>query len=211
LTIVRREDGVPLAGRIVEIRNEPFQPGKEEQKPAETLLTDRSGSVTLAVAPDRSVAWITVKSGDATLMRLPVAPGLERSVTLPLGDDQRRLGAEGRLSILTGELIETVAKRATLLASARNNARAGRYVEADDAVVQAEKLPTAEAFRRRIAAVEAPAAKAAEDDGDRLSAARIRALGRKASSLVDRYLNPDPLRATREEVEELKRTDPNRK
>lgn len=211
LTIVRREDGVPLAGRVVEIRNDPFQPGQEEPKPAESLLTDRSGSVELPVTPERPVDWLTVKSGDATLMRLPVVPGIEAAITLPLGDDQRRLDTEGRLAILTGELIETVAKRATLLSTARTNARAGRYPEADDALAQATKLPDASTFRRRLAAVETPAAKAAEDDGDRLAAARIRALGRKAAGLVDRYLNPDALRATREEVDELKRTDPNRK
>ncbi|MBA3313910.1 MAG: hypothetical protein H0T47_11585 [Planctomycetaceae bacterium] len=211
LTIVRREDGVPLAGRIVEIRDEPLQLGRAESEPAETLLTDRSGSVRLPVTPERTVDWITIKSGDATLMRLPVVPGVEIEVSLPLGDDQRRLDTEGRLAILTGELIEIVAKRATLLASARNNARAGLHIEADDALVQAAKLPDAATFRRRLAAVETPAAKAAEDDGDRLAAARIRALGRKAASLVDRYLNADALRATQEEVEELKRTDPNRK
>jgi len=211
LTIVRREDDVPLAGRIIEVRNEPFQPGQEESPPVISLLTDRSGSVTLPVRDEATVDWLTIKSGDATLMRLPIAPGIERHVTLPLGDDQRRLDAEGRLAILTGELIEIVAKRATLIATARNSARAGAYDKADAAIAAAEKLPDAATFRRRLAAVETPAAKAAEDEGDRLTAARIRALGRKAIGLVDRYLNVDALRAAREEVEELKRTDPNRK
>ena len=211
LTIVRREDEVPLAGRTVEIRNEPFQPGQEEPAPVALLLTDRSGSVTLPIRNEAALDWLTIKSGDATLMRLPIAPGIEERVILPLGDDQRRLDAEGRLAILTGELIELVAKRATLIATARNSARAGEYDKADAAIAAAEKLPDAATFRRRLAAIETPAAKAAEDEGDRLSAARIRALGRKAISLVDRYLNADALRATREEVEELKRTDPNRK
>lgn len=211
LTIVRREDEVPLAGRIVEVRNEPFQPGQDETPPIASLLTDRSGSITLPVREDATVDWLTIKSGDATLMRLPIAPGIEEHVTLPLGDDQLRLDAEGRLAILTGELIEIVAKRATLIATARNSARAGEYDKADAAIAAAETLPDAATFRRRLAAVETPAAKAAEDAGDRLSAARIRALGRKAIGLVDRYLNADALRAAREEVEELKRTDPNRK
>lgn len=211
LTIVRREDEVPLAGRTVEVRNEPFHPGQDEPPPVVSLLTDRSGSVMLPIRDDALIDWLTIKSGDATLMRLPIAPGVEKHMTLPLGDDQRRLDAEGRLAILTGELIELVAKRATLIATARNSARAGEYDKADAALAAAEKLPDAASFRRRLAAVETPAAKAAEDEGDRLSAARIRALGRKAISLVDRYLNADALRATREEVEELKRTDPNRK
>jgi hypothetical protein len=211
LTIVRREDGVPLAGRVVELRNEPFQPGQDEPPPVASLLTDRQGSVTLPVREGATIDWLTIKSGDATLMRLPIAPGVAKHVTLPLGDDQRRLDAEGRLAILTGELIELVAKRATLIATARNSARAGAYDKAEAAMAAAEKLPDAAEFRRRLAAIEAPAAKAAEDEGDRLSAARIRALGRKATGLVDRYLNADAVRATREEVEELKRTDPNRK
>jgi hypothetical protein len=211
LTIVRREDEVPLAGRTVEVRDQPFQPGQDETPPIDSRLTDRSGSITLPVREDAAVAWLTIKSGEATLMRLPIAPGIAEHITLPLGDDQLRLDAEGRLAILTGELIEIVAKRATLIATARNSARSGEYDKADEAIAAAEKLPDAATFRRRLAAVETPAAKAAEDAGDRLSAARIRALGRKAIGLVDRYLNADALRAAREEVEELKRTDPNRK
>jgi hypothetical protein len=208
LTVTRREDGVPLSGRIVEIRPQPATPGKEEAPPERSILTDRSGSVVIPADPKRPLVWLTVRSGDATLMRMPLAPGVEREVALPLGDDQRRIDAESRIAIVTGDLIETVAKRATLLAKARTGARAGRYAEADAALIDAAKLPDAVAFRRRLAAVEAPAAEAAQKGGDRMAAARIRALGRKAAGLVDRYLNPEALRTTHEEVEELKRTDP---
>jgi hypothetical protein len=208
LTITRQDDGVPLAGRVVEVRSQSFTPGKEEKAPEQTLLTDRSGSIMFPADPKRPLLWLTVRSGDATLARLPLAPGVESVVMLPLGDDQRRLDAEARLSILTGDLIEAVAKRATLLARARASARAGQYAAAETALAEAAKLPDAAAFRRRLAAVETPAAKAAEEARDRLAAARIRALGRQAGGLIDRYLNPDALRATREEVEELKRTDP---
>lgn len=208
LTVVRREDGVPLSGRVVEVRSKPATPGKEEPAAERTLLTDRSGSVVIPAEPKRPLVWLTVRSGDATLMRLPLAPGVDREVSLPLGDDQRRIDAESRIAIVTGELIETVAKRATLLVKARTAARAGRYEEADAALAEAAKLPDAAAFRRRLASVGTPAADAAEKAGDRLAAARIRALGRKAAGLVDRYLNPEALRTTHEEVEELKRTDP---
>jgi hypothetical protein len=211
LTLIRREDGVPLAGRIVEIRAEPPRPGAEPPPPEATLLTDRSGSVVLAADAERPLVWVTVRSGDALLFRMPLVPGLEAQVTLPLGDDHRRLDAEGRLSILTGELIETVAKRATLLVRARTRARAGQYAEAEEALAEVARLPDAADFRRRLAAVEAPAVQAAQDAGDRLAAARIRALARRAATLVDRYLNADAVRATREEVDELKQTDPSRK
>lgn len=210
LKLIRRDDEVPLAGRIVEVRSTPLTPG-EKPPPAEaTLLTDRSGSVTLPADPERPIVWLTIRSGTAVLMRIPLVPGLERELIVPLGDDVRRLDAEGRLAILTGELVETVAKRATLLAKARAGARAGRYDDADAALAEARTLPSAAAFRRRIAAVATPAAKAADEAGDRLAAARIQALGRKATGLVEQYLKADALTATIEEVEELKRTDPDR-
>jgi hypothetical protein len=211
LTLVRREDGVPLPGRVVEVRSDAFRPGVEQPPPDATLLTDRSGSIVLDADPARPLVWLTVKSGEAVLIRLPLAPGIEPSITLPLGDDARRIDTEGRLAVLTGELVETVAKRATLLAKARSGARSGKYEEADAALAEAAKLPDVAEYRRRLAAVEAATAKAAEEAGDRLAAARIRALGRKTSDLIERYLNPDALRAMREEVEELKRTDPDRK
>ncbi|MGC1272517.1 MAG: hypothetical protein WBC44_02330 [Planctomycetaceae bacterium] len=210
LTLVRKGDEVPLAGRIVEVRTTPFAPGEKPPPPEATLLTDRSGSVVLPADAKRTIVWLTIRSGTAVLMRFPLAPGIEPEIVLPLGDDVRRLDAEGRLAILSGELVETVAKRATLLATARAGARAGRYEEAEAAVAEAAELPDIAAFRRRIAAVATPAAKAAEEAGDRLTAARIRSLGRQAGELVDRYLKADALNATREEVEELKRTDPDR-
>ena len=210
LTLVRREDGVPLSGRVVEVRSKPPVPGQPETPAEATLLSDRSGSVTIELSEETPLLWLTIKSGDATLLRLPMAPGVEPAVTLPLGDDQRRLDTEGRLAILTGELVETVAKRATLLAKARAGARSARYADADAALAEAAKLPDAADYRRRLAGIETPAAKAADDEGDRLAASRIRALGRKTATLIDRYLNPDALRAVREEVEEFKRIDPNR-
>jgi hypothetical protein len=211
LTVVRREDGVALSGRVVEVRSEGFRPGAEQPPPDATLFTDRSGSIVLRADPARPLVWLTIKSGEAVLIRLPLAPGVEPSIILPLGDDARRIDTEGRLAVLTGELVETVAKRATLLAKARSGARSGKYAEADAALADAARLPDVAEYRRRLAAVEAATAKAAEDAGDRLAAARIRALGRKTSDLIERYLNPDALRAMREEVEELKRTDPDRK
>lgn len=210
LILVREGDEIPLAGRIVEIRSTPFTPGEKTPPPETTLLTDRAGSVVLPADAKRRIVWLTIRSGTAVLMRFPLAPGIEPEVRLPLGDDVRRLDAEGRLAILAGELVETVAKRATLLATARAGARSGRYEEAEAAVAEAAELPDVAAFRRRIAAVATPAAKAAEEAGDRLTAARIRALGRQAGELVDRYLKADALNATREEVQELKRTDPDR-
>lgn len=210
IQLENREVSLPLAGRRVEVRNSPFVPGEDETAPKSVLLSDRSGTVVLKRSEDEKLYWLTIKSSDVALMRLPVAPGVDPSIVVPLGDDQRRRDAEGRLSILTSELIETVAKRATLLATARSRARTGRYEEAEEALNQAAKLPAAPEFRRRIAAIETPAVVEAEKAGDRVVAARIRVLGRKANDLIARYLNPDALHATREEVEELKRTDPDR-
>ena len=208
LILLRREDGIPLAGRTVEVRSQAFSPA-DKPSPAEmTLLTDRSGAVDVPVDAERPIAWLTIRSGTAVLMRIPLAPGMERTVTLELGDDVRRLDAEGRLAILTGELVEVVAKRATLLATARAGARAGKYQEAETALAEIGKLPDIAAFSRRIAAITTPASKSARDAGDRMTAARIDALGRQAVALVERYLATDPLNATREEVAELKRSDP---
>jgi hypothetical protein len=210
LTLLRRDDGIPLSGRIVEIRSKPLTPGEKPPAADVTLLTDRSGTVEVPVDPQRPVAWLTIRSGTAVLMRIPLAPGLAPAVSLELGDDVRRLDAEGRLAILTGELVETVAKRATLLAKARAGARGGRYDEAETALADIDKLPDVAAFTRRVAAVTTPAAKSARDAGDRMTAARIEALGRQATELVERYLATDPLNATREEVAELKRSDPDK-
>lgn len=205
LVLERESDGVPLAGRRIEIRAELPKPGEEPARPLQTLLTDRSGSAVISPVSGESVVWITIKSGDVPLMRIPVAPGAPPEMTLSLGDDQRRLSAEGRLAILTGELIEIVAKRATLLATARGRARDGQFDEARAALKEAEALPSAQQFKQRLASIATPAAHAAEQAGQRMTAARIRVFGRQISNAIDSYLKPGPIADARTSIEELER------
>lgn len=205
LILKRESDGVPLAGRRIEVRAEPPAPGEEPGQPLRTLLTDRSGTAVISPFPDHAVVWATIKSGDVPLMRIPVAPGAPPEITLSLGNDQMRLNAEGRLAILTGELIEIVAKRATLLATARGRARDGQFDEARDALEEAEALPTAEEFQQRLAAIATPAATAAEQAGQRMTAARIRVFGRQISNAIDSYLKPGPIADARAAIEALER------
>ena len=205
LTLARRSDGVPLAGRTVELRQTAPDPTTEDQPPLTTLLTDRTGSVRVPADPSMPLVWLTVKSGEVSLLWLPLVPGAEPATTVPMGDDPARLDAEGRLAVLGGELIETVARRATLLAQAKIAARTDDFDTAEAALKQAAKLPDATAFSRRLAAIEVPAAKAAEAAGDRLTAARVHALAKRTSRLIDRYLSADPIRAAREELAELRK------
>lgn len=204
LRVVREKDGLPLAGRRVEIHAERFQPAQKQQPaPLEELLTDRNGQVRITPDPEHALVWATIRSGSAVLMRIPMAPGVERELELRVGDDQRRLDAEGRLAILTGELIETVASRATLIAKARRLSRDGKFDEAKASLDQAAALPNIRNFQRRLASIETPAVVAAEEAGERHTAARIRALANQTGKLITRYLNPEPLQTAREEVLEL--------
>lgn len=204
LRIVREKDDLPLAGRRVEIFAERFQPTQEEQPvPLVELLTDRNGRALVPHDPKHPLVWATIRSGTAVLMRIPMAPGAEPELELRVGDDQRRLDAEGRLAILTGELIETVARRATLLAMARRHSRNGNFDEAKAALDEASALPDIRGFQRQLASIETPAVLAAEEAGERHTAARIRALANQTDKLITRYLNPEPLRTAREEVLEL--------
>lgn len=110
--VSRKDDKKPLVGYEVLVPNE------RGQQPARIDVSDTTGSVRIPAAQPR-VQMLLVKHGNQLLARLPVVPGAEQSIRLPLPDDDARLAAEARLSALREELIDVVARRNILIARAR--------------------------------------------------------------------------------------------
>ncbi len=101
--------------------------------------TDIRGSVT--VGPSESVLrTLYIKHGGALLARLPMVPGVTGQLEVKIADDDLRLEAEGFISGVQQELVDTVSRRAMLFARAQSQLEAGNFEETDTLVRELRTL-----------------------------------------------------------------------
>jgi hypothetical protein len=102
--------------------------------------TDRDGR--LAVPPSKQrVRNVIVKNGGHLLARLPVVPGAQPEVDIPLPDDDARLAAETHLASMREDLIDVVARRNILMARARQKMKNKDYSGAEKLILEINQLP----------------------------------------------------------------------
>ena len=204
--VARDQPPRPMAGFKVRVVPK-THPRDEPQAEERTALTDRDGQLRIEAQPEHPLVWLYIHSGEALLARVPFLPGIEPSATIELPDDSLRLATEGEIDVLKGRLIDTVARRAALMARIRKLAREGDWQNIDQPRRELSTLPGIREFQSQLNAIRVPALEAAAERRDRIAAARIRQLCDEAADLVRRYLDPDAIRELNEEVEELRRLD----
>jgi hypothetical protein len=226
LTLITRPPArKPLAGVEVEISSVPKLPEDAPRKAAESddketamesetkkqeklprLVADRAGLVTLGanLSPDGKPVWLFVKSGQALLARVPIVPGAQANEVLELPDDTLRLEIEGSIATLQAELVDTVARRAVLMALAKARAKAEQWEAVAATIRQLDEMPTAAAFAVNINAIRQPALKAARARRDRTTEERVKKLCDEATELVNNYLDAEKLKELKEELNEIK-------
>jgi len=170
------------------------------------LVADRAGLVTLAasLAPEGKPVWLSVKSGQALLARVPIVPGAQASEVLELPDDTLRLEIEGSIATLQAELVDTVARRAVLMALAKSRAKSEQWEAVAATLKQLDEMPTVRAFAVNINAIRQPALKAARARRDRTTEERVKKLCDEAMELVNNYLDPEKLKELKEELGEMR-------
>ncbi len=187
--------------------DKPAEPMVDAKPEPLRLWTDRRGSVTIPVNEKYPLVRLYVRSGKSLLARVPFVPGVESAVTLQLPDDSLRLGVEGQIEILEGDLIETVARRAAYMALARVYARGGKWDKVKEQEKGLKELAGMKEFEAKMTAIRFPAVKAAEARRDRAAKSRIERLCNETLAVVARHLDPAKLKAFHEELLELKSLD----
>ena len=180
--------------------------GKEEKKkqadlpPPRRLLSDRNGTVDVRVDERMPLVWLYVMSGNSVLARVPFAPGCQETLTLLLPDDSDRLGVEGEVARLQGELIETVARRAVLMAKSKKLAEAEKpdWAKVDQQLKEIEGLTPLADFVAQLDKVEFAAVESAKSDRNKVAVSRIRRICSEAKELFQRHLSEDKLKKFRE-------------
>ena len=171
------------------------------------LLSDRSGRVRIGVDNENSIVWLYIRSGKNLLAILPFAPGISTEDVLKLPDDMLRLDVEGSLSLLEAELIDTVARRAMLMAVATSQSRKEQWDKVDDIFKQLDELPKAKFFETKLTAIRFPATKAAEERKDRRAQGKINKLCNQMRDSIRQHLDPTQPKELKVELDELRTLD----
>lgn len=195
----------PLIGVHVTVADKKLSKTEKPSRPPLVLTTDRRGSVVIPVDARQSLVWLYVHSGRALLARVPFVPGLEPNASIQLPDDALRLFVEGQVSLLKGELIDTVARRATLVARARLLSKRGDKKGVLALAAELDKLPDLEQFEAKLTTIRVPAIQQAQATRNRLTERRIKRLCDDALVSIRRWLDPDRLRQAKDEISDLAR------
>lgn len=205
LIVAPRGDATdPLPGCRVEVLNR-IPTAEDPVEDRLQLLTDRRGSIVITADPGHPLQHVLVHSGKALLARVPLIPGLEETMTLAIPDDAARLSVEGSLSVLEGELIDAVARRAMLMARARRASKGRDWDDVDIFIEDLQDVPDYEAFRQRVASVQLPAVQSARELGDRVAESRIKKMCADLQQAASGHLDAEVVREFRIEMDELRR------
>jgi len=104
--------------------------------------TDRAGRLRIAAGPS-AVRLLAIRSGGATLARLPLLPGGEPEVTIELPHGDAALATEAYLANLRDAVLELAARQQLLIVRARAAASAKQLAEAEKLLDEIRKLPPA--------------------------------------------------------------------
>ena len=196
----------PLIGYSVEAvtkRNANDKPKREPLK----QVTDRRGAVDIPTATDGPLRWLYIRSGESLLSRVPFVPGIAEAEIIQLPDDSIRLSVEGDTDLLMIRLVDTVARRAVLIARARILAREGDWKHVDEQVAKIDKLPVIKNFESELTLIRVPALEAAVRDKNRFAEANVNHICTRVSGLIKRYLDQAPVRTLKTDIAELRKLD----
>jgi hypothetical protein len=164
-------------------------------------LSDREGRLRLRPG-EGAVQMVVVKHGGELLARVPIVPGAEPQVVIPLPDDDARLDAQNRLAALREELIDVVARRNILMARARQKIDAGEFKQAQELLTALDQLPGRSQFsqdlarERRLLRVNDPRVQG-----------RIDQLIKGTEAVVGQFLDAQPIRQLQEDLRAAQEKD----
>ncbi len=180
----------PLVGYEVFSQEDLKKPGSL----ARIGSTDREGR--LEIPPGKSpVRLIFVKNGVHLLARLPIVPGAQPEISVPLPDDDARLAAETRLAALREDLIDVVARRNILMARVRQRIKKKDFAGAQKLIGEINELPGRSQFNLELTT----AARRTRSDDPQIQR-RIDQLFEGTQAALSQYLDVRPISELSDEL-----------
>ncbi|MCC7476355.1 MAG: hypothetical protein IT425_13250 [Pirellulales bacterium] len=150
-------------------------------------ISDPAGEV--AVMPGGSrVEMLLVKHGGQLLARVPVVPGAQRRIEVPLPDDDARLTAESKLAAVREDLIDLVARRNILIARTKQKIEKKDYAAAQQLLRKLDDLPGWSQFDSGLAS----SSRLIRSDDPQVQR-RIEKLFKATQALGAKYLDMTPI------------------
>ncbi|GAB4154628.1 MAG: hypothetical protein Tsb009_31280 [Planctomycetaceae bacterium] len=205
--VYQTDETKPLVGYHINLIPKRFYRDKRTE-PLIRRFSGRDGIVQIPVNPRFPIIWVYVYSGSALLARVPYCPGVSNNETIPVPDDSIRLAVEGEISLLKNELIDVVARRATLMALAKKISddesipAAKKEMQIDEKFAMIAQLPGIEEFEDKLTKICYDAGKNAEKLKNRFAVRKIKKMWEDTSKLVAKFLDPEPVRKFRQELRE---------
>lgn len=186
----------PLAGVEIRIATDP------KAAPA-VLVTNRLGEVRVPRSANPKPVWLQVFSGQELLAKVPYVPGIRSEEVLDVPDDAVRLEVEGRIAVLQAELIDVVARRTSLIATARARAKAGDLEQVKSLLTQLGEMKAPASFGAELETIRLTGTQRAKREKNRAAEFRIQTLCDNTQELIGVYLNPEKIKELDEEMIEL--------
>ncbi|HEX4414113.1 MAG TPA: hypothetical protein VH107_10835, partial [Lacipirellulaceae bacterium] len=186
----RKSDTKPLAGFDV------FTSGATAQDAIHIGTSDLAGNVTVE-ATTSPIEMLLIKHGGQLLAKLPIAPGAEQRINVPLPDDDARLAAEERLGAVRENLIDIVARRNILTARVRQKIDKKDFKGAETLLRSLDELPNRSQFNLSLTT----SARLIRSDDPRIQR-RIDQMFQAAQTLATQFLNVKPISQLHDELRE---------
>ena len=155
----------------------------------------------LSVPPGATrVRMVVLKNGGQLLAKLPVVPGLQPVLEIPLPNDDPRLRAEAALTALRESLIDVIARRSLLMSQAERDLGDRKTEEAEERLRQLDELPGRAHFNRELSKLEQ-----LHKANDRQIQARIDKLFRDTRGLLGRFLDVREVTELRNQLTEAQK------
>lgn len=196
----------PAAGTTVEIVRKLRVRDAAIGEPFESM-SDRDGIVRVPRTEGSEFSWLYVKSGRSVIARVPVLAGAESQVDVEVPDDRPRLEVEGGIDLLMGDLVDTVAKRETLLNRIQVLARNGDWDTVDELLPELDRIPTSAEFETRLDLLHAAPLSRARAEGNARAVFAIEKMVRDTRSRLRRFLDREKIEQRKADLAEERRFD----
>jgi hypothetical protein len=148
-----RETTVRLRSRIQ--KDKPlvgYQVFSQNTGEHETTLAGTSDDRGLVqIEPGKTaVQMLYIKSGSELLARVPIVPGFETALDVPLPDDDMRMQAAARLSAMREDLVDVVARRNIIIARVRKELEDKNFQQAQQLLEALDELPSRAQFTQNL-------------------------------------------------------------
>ena len=156
------------------------------------------GGLVLFTVVDQQLREILIKG--CANAKLPVVPGAEAEIAVPLPDDDMRLEAEARLASMREELVDVVARRNILMARARHKIEQKDFDAAQELIRAVDQLPGQSQFNLTLST----ASRLLRSDDPQIQR-RIDQLFQATQTVLGQYLDARPISDLRAELREAQR------